>query len=281
MSSSCHWAVSSGSGHVGAHVGGRPAARDTLLSHHPTAGRCTRPGTRATGLRLLGASAVCHAGVAGFPDSACPTGRHRLTPPRHPFPRLPTSACPSAHWVPGGVPGDQRGRSLVPLPQSDISSCPAPFRVRSPVSPWLGHSRFIRSVPSEGSAASGAVRGAGPPAARAALQSHTRNRSHRRSRQTCKTAPRPPASIGVQNAGGTGKSHPQEAAKRHVCGKRRARRPWRESHDARANQDHRPRGPGSVTTRPAGGSPNAPSRTRGDRKQGSKLLARDARKNKP
>lgn len=71
MSRLFHRAVSSGSGHVGARVRGRPTVRVTLLIHSPAGGHGPLPPLAAVhvlvresaGLRFFGVNAMCHVGV--------------------------------------------------------------------------------------------------------------------------------------------------------------------------------------------------------------------------
>lgn len=139
VGSQCHWAVSSGSGRVGARVRGRPAGRGTLLPHSPAGGhgplpplaavhvlvqeplasgssgrmprakRCGFPGTRT----VPRAAPFYTPAALGPKGSYCPTSCHTGS----------EVASPGFGWH---LPGDQRGRPLVPLLQGDVCSCPCP-----------------------------------------------------------------------------------------------------------------------------------------------------------
>lgn len=132
---------------------------------------------------LSGSSGECHVpSRCGFPWTwTVPTGLHRFTPQRHSVPRVPTSPRPATL----GVKRHHRGLTCI----SSVTGEASHLLVGSPVTCassaercllmslprfesghhpslrcWVvGRGRFIQSVPSKGSAASGAVRGAGAP----------------------------------------------------------------------------------------------------------------------
>lgn len=97
-------------------------------------------------------------------------GLHRFTPQQHSVPRVPTAPRPATRglrWRHRGLAGispvTSEAGHLCLFCRATSAHVLAPFRVRSSVAPLPGRGRFIRSVPSEGSVASGAVQGAGAP----------------------------------------------------------------------------------------------------------------------